>query len=151
MSHIAEVVKALQARARGKKASPPLVSTPKKENPLIPLSRDLVARMPAGKEALLALKAVRDWKGSEAIQRAHGDLASYHAVLVELHEAGQLKLKGENFMNTEKVDGQEYGLSMYEKWNKAGRPGTFTAFLDAERKRESEEGKERTKAAGGGR
>lgn len=131
--------------------SPVGAAVPPKENPLIPLSRDLVARTAGGKDALIAMKAIKDWKSSEAIRRAHGSLSDYYDVLVELHEAGTLKLKGENFMNTEKIDGAEYGLNMHEKWVKAGRPGTFTAFLEAERKRESEEGKERTKAAGGGK
>lgn len=152
-THVSKMFKAHQERAKKKAANPaPLPAVaPAKENPLIPLSRDLVARMPGGQAALIALKAVQDWKSSEAIRRAHGSLSDYHDVLVELHEAGTLKLKGENFMNTEKIDGAEYGLAMHVKWIRAGRPGTFTAFLEAERKCEAEEGKQRTKAAGGGR
>jgi hypothetical protein len=159
MSHIAKMVKAHEERKKAgkdRKAAPPkaLPSTvsaaPVKENPLIPLSRDLVARMPGGKEALIALRAVRDWKSSEAIRRAHGDLGSYHDVLVELHEAGTLKLKGENFMSTEKIDA-DYGLDLHAKWVKAGKPGRFSDFIKAAQEEKDKERQEQLKAAGGTR
>jgi hypothetical protein len=156
MSHIAKMVKARKDRKAALHQVVPApagsAAPPAKENPLIPLSRDLVARMPGGKEALIALRAVRDWKSSEAIRRAHGDLGSYHDVLVELHAAGTLKLKGENFMSTEKIDGADYGLDLHAKWVKAGKPGRFSDFIKAEQEEKEKERQERVKqAAGGGR
>jgi hypothetical protein len=118
-----------------------------KENPLMGISRDLVARMPEGQAALIALKAVRDWKSSEAIRRAHGSLSAYHDALVELHGAGTIKLKGEHFMAPEKIDGADYGLAMHERWVRAGKPGTFTDFIKAEKeKREAEAQRDQAKA-----
>lgn len=97
---------------------------------LLEFSRDIMARTPEGKEALIAMRAIRDWKASPAIRKAHGNLAAYHDVLVELHAAGAIKFKGEDFMNTAtKKDGADYGLEVHAKWIKAGRPGRFSDFL----------------------
>jgi len=105
-----------------------------KRSGLLELSRDVLARTAEGKEALIAMRAIRDWKASAAIRRAHGDLASYFDTLAELHAAGKLKLKGESFMSSDpKQDGSEYGLALYRKWEAAGRPGTFKAFIESER------------------
>jgi hypothetical protein len=122
-------------------------SSPAKENPLLGISRDLVSRMAEGKEALLALKAVRDWKSSEAIRRAHGSLAAYHDVLTELHAAGTIKFRGEDFMNTgQKKDGAELGLELHAKWVAAGKPGKFSDFIRAAK--EAEAGRDRAKTEG---
>lgn len=98
---------------------------------LLDFSRDIMARTPEGKAALLAMRAIRDWKASAAIRKAHGNLAAYHDVLTELHAAGAIKFKGEDFMGTAtENDGAKYGLTMYAKWEAAGKPGTFKQFLE---------------------
>lgn len=114
---------------------------------LLELSRDIMARTDEGKEALIAMRAVRDWKASAAIRRAHGNLAAYHDVLTELVSAGAIKFKGEDFMNTGTKDGHELGLELHQKWTAAGRPGTFKAFIESERERGESDAP--AKAAGG--
>ncbi|MFA5806775.1 MAG: hypothetical protein WC978_00230 [bacterium] len=105
---------------------------------LLELSRDIMARTDEGREALLAVKALRGWKSSAAVRRAHGSVSAYHAILVELHAAGKLKLKGESFMSSDsKKDGAELGLELHAKWVAAGRPGSFKAFTEREEKREA--------------
>jgi hypothetical protein len=147
-------IEAALAMSKAKKLPPApakVAAPPTKENPLIPLSRDLVARMPEGKEALIALRAVRDWKSSEAVRRAHGSLASYHDVLTELHAAGTIKFKGEDFMSTGTKDGADYGLELHAKWIKAGKPGKFSDFIKGEKEKEAEAARESAKDAGGAR
>lgn len=105
---------------------------------LLEFSRDIMARTPEGKEALVAMRAIRDWKSSAAIRKAHGNLAAYHDVLVELHGAGAIKFKGEDFMpGTTKPEETEDSLALYQQWK--GDPalrrkhGSFTAYLKADR------------------
>lgn len=102
---------------------------------LLTISRDIMARTAEGKEALIAMRAIRDWKASAAIRKAHGSLAAYHDVLVELHDAGAIKFSGGDFMSTGTKDGAELGLELHAKWVAAGRPGSFKAFLESERER----------------
>jgi len=121
---------------------------------LLTISRDVLARTPEGKEALIAMRAVRDWKGSAAIRSAHGNLAAYHDVLLELHGAEAIKFRGEDFMSeTTKQDGAELGLALYKRWTEdpalREEHGSFKAFIEAERKGEEEERRERAKAGGG--
>jgi hypothetical protein len=97
---------------------------------LLEFSRDIMARTTEGKEALLAVKALRDWKASAAIRKAHGSVSAYHSILVELHEAGRIKFRGRDFMNTGTKDGADYGLELHQKWVAAGRPGSFKAFVE---------------------
>lgn len=115
---------------------------------LLELSRDIMARTTEGKEALIAMRAIRDWKASAAIRKAHGSLAAYHDVLTELHGAGAIKFKGEDFMSTETKDGHELGLELHQRWVAAGRPGTFKAFIE-ESKVKGEKPDAPAKAAGG--
>jgi hypothetical protein len=99
------------------------------------ISRGMVATMHP--EALVALKSIKDWKSSEAIRRAHGSFSAYHDVLTELHAAGVIKFKGEDFMQTgTEKDGADYGLEMHAKWIRAGKPGKFSDFIKAEKQRE---------------
>lgn len=118
---------------------------------LMEISRDAVSRTPEGQEALIALKAIRDWKASEAIRAAHGSLSDYHDILAELHGAGKIKMKGEDFVNTGTKDGAELGLELYRKWQAAGRPGTFKDFIVAEEDRERKARLESIRTAGGAR
>lgn len=161
MSYKTRVEAALAAKKsrEAKQTAPPhivpapagSVVPPARENPLIPLSRDLVSRMPLGAEAILASQAIKQWKASRALQERYRSVVDYFDVLVQLHGAGKLQIK-EAFTMTEKIDGSEYGLMMHEKWVKAGRPGTFTAFLKAAQEEENKERQEQAKAgAGGGR
>lgn len=151
-NRIQAALAAKKARLKPVAASPSPVgsASPPKENPLLGISRNMVSRMPEGREAILARQAIAQWKGSRALQDRYPSVADYFDILSELAAAGKIQIK-EAFMTTEKIGGADYGLSMHAKWVEAGRPGTFTAFLEAERKREAEEGKEHTKAAGGGR
>lgn len=115
---------------------------------LLTISRDIMARTPEGKEALIAMRAVRDWKSSAAIRKAHGNLSAYHDVLTELNAAGAIKFRGEDFMSTGTKDGAELGLELHAKWVAAGRPGTFKAFVE-ESQGKGEKPDASAKAAGG--
>jgi hypothetical protein len=123
---------------------------------LLEISRDLVSRTPEGKEALLAMRAIRDWKFSSALRHAHKSVSAYYTILTELHSAGKLKLKGESFMSSDpKKDGSELGLALHKLWTEdpalREKHGSFKAFVESERKAEDEGIRERTKVAGGGR
>jgi hypothetical protein len=103
---------------------------------LVDISRDVVSRTPEGQAALIALMAVQHWKAYPAIRRAHGNLGAYFDVLVELHAAGAIKLKGEHFVDTKEISGVEHGSRLHQKWIAAGRPGAFSDYIKAEEKRE---------------
>lgn len=107
---------------------------------LLEFSRDIMARTPEGKEALIAMRAVRDWKASAAIRSAHGNLAAYHDVLTELHGAGAIKFRGEDFMpGTAEKDGAELGLALHKRWTEdpalREKYGSFKAFIESEREK----------------
>lgn len=101
---------------------------------LLEFSRDIMARTNEGREALVALLAVRTWKGSPEIRRTHKNLADYHDILTELHAAKLIKFSGGDFMSTGTKDGHELGLELHRKWTAAGRPGSFKAFIEAQGK-----------------
>jgi hypothetical protein len=139
-------------KARAKPAPTKLVPRPAgtpKENPLLGISRDLTSRMPAGKEAIIARQAIIQWKGSQALQNRYPSVADYFDVLSELAAAGKIQIR-EAFTMSERLDGQDLGMDLYRKWEAAGKPGTFTDFIKAEKEKEENERRE-AKASGGTR
>lgn len=45
---------------------------------LLEISRDIVSRTPEGKEALIAMRAIRDWKSSAAIRARFPNFIDYY-------------------------------------------------------------------------
>ncbi len=97
----------------------------------------------------LAQAAVKLWKNDPGIRKEFPDAGALYDHMNEFcrlpaEEKGDGQMSG----TATKQDGAEYGLELYRKWEASGRPGTFTAFLEAEKTREEDDRRERVKAGG---